>query len=56
MTTERDAAVDHRYERALRAILDVRLDTTPGVTVEQAISKARREMREIAKEALGVQP
>ncbi len=46
---------EHRYERALRAILDVKLDTTRGVTVEKAVSKARQEMREIAKEALGVQ-
>lgn len=49
--TEREA----RLEAALYAILAVRLDTTPGVTVEQAVSKARIAMRGIAKEALSVQ-
>lgn len=43
---------EERYAEALRSIVEVRLDTTPGVTLERAHAEARFAMRQIAEEAL----
>jgi hypothetical protein len=50
--TRHNAAPDARLAEALREILAVRLDTTPGLDPEHVAHKARVEMRDIAAAAL----